>query len=156
MGFFESFIHILHGTEFLSFGIIPLKSPKPSPLKSFWLPKYPALDFIHLLIQHIPEKNFKMTLYYGLYARHRELDNTLNKAVPKSKHHILQSFIKWRNPSLYLLAAPLLTARNAAAKCCSRKFIMTTIEFLYKTSTNRKWRKPNTIPFDFFTCLYHT
>lgn len=26
----------------------------------------PAIDFIKLLIQHIPEKNFKMTQYYGL------------------------------------------------------------------------------------------
>lgn len=57
----------------------------------------PALDFIRLLIQHIPEKNFKMTRYYGLYARHREMDKKLHKAIPKSKHHILQSFTKWRN-----------------------------------------------------------
>lgn len=57
----------------------------------------PALDFIRLLILHIPEKNFKMTRYYGLYARHREIDKTLHKAVPKSKHQILQDFIKWRN-----------------------------------------------------------
>lgn len=57
----------------------------------------PALDFIRLLIQHIPEKNFKMTRYYGLYARHRELDKTLYKAIPKSKQQILQSFTKWRN-----------------------------------------------------------
>lgn len=56
----------------------------------------PALDFIRLLIQHIPEKNFKMTRYYGLYARHREMDQSLYKAIPKSKHQILQSFIKWR------------------------------------------------------------
>ena len=26
----------------------------------------PAIDFIKLLIQHIPEKNFKTTRYYGL------------------------------------------------------------------------------------------
>lgn len=57
----------------------------------------PALDFIRLLIQHIPEKNFKMIRYYGLYARHRDIDKTLHKAVPKSKHQILQDFIKWRN-----------------------------------------------------------
>lgn len=57
----------------------------------------PALDFMRLLIQHIPVKNFKMTRYYGLYARHREIDKTLHKALPKSKHQILQSFIKWRS-----------------------------------------------------------
>ena len=36
-----------------------------------------VLDFISLLIQHIPEKHFKMTRYYGLYARHRESDEML-------------------------------------------------------------------------------
>lgn len=56
----------------------------------------PVLDFIRLLIQHIPEKNFKMTRYYGLYARHREIDKALYKAIHKSKHHIFQSFTKWR------------------------------------------------------------
>jgi hypothetical protein len=57
----------------------------------------PVLDFIKLLIQHIPERNFKMTRYYGLYARHRELDKSLTKAVPKSKHKIILDFNKWRN-----------------------------------------------------------
>ena len=56
----------------------------------------PAMDFIKLLIQHIPDKQFKMIRYYGLYARHREQDNKLFKAVPKSKHAFLLSFNKWR------------------------------------------------------------
>ena len=57
----------------------------------------PVLDFIKLLIQHIPEKHFKMTRYYGLYARHRKSDQKLSKAVPKSKHKILLDFNTWRN-----------------------------------------------------------
>ncbi|MDD2978741.1 MAG: transposase [Hespellia sp.] len=56
----------------------------------------PVLDFIKLLIQHIPEKHFKMTRYYGLYARHREIDNSLHKAVSKSKHRIILDFNTWR------------------------------------------------------------
>lgn len=60
----------------------------------------PALDFMRLLIQHIPEKNFKMTRYYGLYARHREKDKSLYKAIPKSKHQLLRSFTKWRSSIL--------------------------------------------------------
>lgn len=59
--------------------------------------KLPVIDFIKLLIQHIPEKHFKMTRYYGLYARHRESDHSLRKAVPPSKHHIMKSFTLWRN-----------------------------------------------------------
>ena len=57
----------------------------------------PAMDFIKLLIQHIPDKQFKMIRYYGLYARHREQDSKLFKAVPESKHAFLLSFNKWRN-----------------------------------------------------------
>ena len=56
----------------------------------------PVMDFISLLIQHIPEKYFKMTRYYGLYARHRESDGKLRRAVPKSKNRILLNFNKWR------------------------------------------------------------
>ena len=60
------------------------------------------MDFISLLIQHIPEKYFKMTRYYGLYARHRKSDEKLRRAVPKSKHQILLDFNKWRQ--LFLLS----------------------------------------------------
>ena len=57
----------------------------------------PVLDFIQLLIQHIPEKHFKMTRYYGLYARRRELDKTIRKAISPCKHKILLDWNKWRN-----------------------------------------------------------
>ncbi len=56
----------------------------------------PVLDFISLLIQHIPEKHFKMTRYFGLYARHRNSDEKLRWAIPKSRHRILLDFNKWR------------------------------------------------------------
>ena len=56
----------------------------------------PVLDFIKLLIQHIPEKHFKMTRYYGLYARHREIDDSLHKAVARSKHRTILDFNTWR------------------------------------------------------------
>ena len=46
----------------------------------------PALDFISRLTQHIPEKHFKMIRYYGIYARHRESDQRLRRAVSKEKH----------------------------------------------------------------------
>ena len=49
----------------------------------------PAIDFIKRLIRHIPEKHFKMIRYGGLYARHREIDKTLFRAISKNKHRIL-------------------------------------------------------------------
>ena len=57
----------------------------------------PVLDFMQLLIQHIPEWNFKMTRYYGIYARHRKNDPLLRRAIHPSKHTIFQSFTRWRN-----------------------------------------------------------
>ena len=69
---------------------------------SFVKKTMPVLDFMKLLIQHIPQKHFKMTRYYGLYARHRETDKLLFKAVPKSKHKTLLDFNRWR--TLFLLS----------------------------------------------------
>ncbi len=57
----------------------------------------PVLEFISRLVQHIPEKNFKQIRYYGIYARHREPDKKLNRAVPKEKHKIILSFNRWRD-----------------------------------------------------------
>lgn len=56
----------------------------------------PVLEFMQRLIQHIPEKNFKMIRYYGLYARHHKQESKIHKAVAKEKHKILRSFNKWR------------------------------------------------------------
>ncbi len=63
---------------------------------SFVKKTLPAMDFIKLLIQHIPENNFKMTRYYGLYARHREIDSKLYKAIHKSKHKAILDLNTWR------------------------------------------------------------
>lgn len=62
--------------------------------------KLPAIDFINLLIQHIPEKHFKMIRYYGIYARHRESDNKLYRAVSKEAHKVLLDFNRWRTAIL--------------------------------------------------------
>ena len=60
----------------------------------------PALDFIKRLIRHIPEKNFKMIRYGGLYARHRKIDKNLRQAVSRAKHHVFCNFNKWRTAIL--------------------------------------------------------
>lgn len=39
----------------------------------------------------------KMTRYYGLYARHRDNDKKLRKAIQQSKHKFILSYSKWRN-----------------------------------------------------------
>lgn len=57
----------------------------------------PVLDFIQRLIRHIPEKNFKMIRYYGIYARHRNSDRKLRHIISKDKHRIFLSFNRWRD-----------------------------------------------------------
>ena len=60
----------------------------------------PAMEFIQRLIRHIPEKHFKMIRYGGIYARHREIDSKLYRAISKSKHHIYHSFNQRRTAIL--------------------------------------------------------
>ena len=60
----------------------------------------PAMEFIQRLIRHIPEKHFKMIRYGGIYARHREIDSKLCRAISRSKHHIYRSFNQWRTAIL--------------------------------------------------------
>lgn len=60
----------------------------------------PAMDFIQRLIQHIPEKHYKMIRYGGLYARHREIDKRLYRAIPRERHPFIRSFYEWRNAIL--------------------------------------------------------
>ena len=56
----------------------------------------PAMEFIEKLIQHIPEKHFKMIRYGGLYARRRKSDQKLNRIISPEKHQIYRSFNSWR------------------------------------------------------------
>ena len=60
----------------------------------------PALNFIERLIQHIPEKHFKMIRYAGLYARHRDIDKHLIRAISHQKHSVFNDFNKWRHAIL--------------------------------------------------------
>ena len=61
----------------------------------------PAMEFIQRLIRHIPEKNFKMIRYGGLYARHRDIDKKLHHAISKEAHNIYRSFNRWRAAILH-------------------------------------------------------
>lgn len=60
----------------------------------------PVMEFIQRLIRLIPEKHYKMIRYGGLYARHREIDQKLHRAVSRRKHYIYRSFNQWRTAIL--------------------------------------------------------
>lgn len=85
----------------------------------------PALEFMERLIQHIPEKNFKMIRYYGIYARHRESDKHLFKAIPKEKHKLLLSLNRWRESMAISFGYDPLQC-----SCCGNK--MSLLDIYYK------------------------
>lgn len=60
----------------------------------------PALTFISRLIQHIPEKHFKIIRYYGIYARHKKSVRSLRRFLSKEKYPISLSFNRWRDSIL--------------------------------------------------------
>ena len=41
-----------------------------------------------------------MIRYGGIYARHRDIDKNLNRAISKEKHSFLRGFNKWRTSQL--------------------------------------------------------
>lgn len=60
----------------------------------------PAIEFIKLLMQHIPEKHFKMIRYYGIYSRHRDIDKNLRRQHTSEQRRIFTSFTRWRESIL--------------------------------------------------------
>lgn len=104
----------------------------------------PALDFISLLIQHIPEPHYKMTRYYGLYARHRDNDKKLRKALHPSKLNFITGFTKWRtNIALSFGYDPLRCSK------CNTTMTLMDLYFNHKQSfsgemdTKGPWQKLN-------------
>lgn len=56
-----------------------------------WCRKFTVDEFITCLIQHIPQKNFKLLRYYGLYSRKKKIKECKQETITKyfhSKHAI--------------------------------------------------------------------
>lgn len=78
----------------------------------------PAMDFIKRLIRHIPEKHFKMIRYYGIYARHRDADKKLYRAMSCEKHRFFISFNRWRTLFLHSMGYDPLKC-----PCCGEEMV---------------------------------
>ena len=89
--------------------------------------KIPALAFIERLIQHIPEKYFKMIRYYGIYARHRKEDQKLYRAISKEKHKVLLSFNRWRDSILFSFGYDPLKC-----PCCGETIVFMELYYNHK------------------------
>jgi len=86
----------------------------------------PVMEFIERLIQHIPEKHYKMIRYGGIYARHRETDKKLHRAISREKHRIYRSFNQWRT-------AILLSFGYDPLKCgCGTTMLLLELYFNHK------------------------
>ena len=78
----------------------------------------PAMDFIKQLIRHIPEKHYKMIRYYGIYARHRDTDKKLHRAMSGEKHRFWITFNRWRSLFLHSMGYdPLM------CPCCGKEMV---------------------------------
>jgi hypothetical protein len=84
--------------------------------KGLVIERVPALEFIERLIQHIPEKHFKMIRYYGIYGRNRDFDKHIYRAVSKEKHKILRSFNRWRDSILFTFGYDPLECTKCGSK----------------------------------------
>lgn len=101
-----------------------------------------------------------MTRYYGLYARHREIDNQLHKAVPKSKHRILLDFNTWRKLFLLTMGYDPLQCPNCRHEMVFlelyHKHERVPLDELYKRTRIRHGLYPRSALLDFLSHLLHT
>uniref|UniRef100_UPI00261E22B1 transposase n=1 Tax=Clostridium sp. TaxID=1506 RepID=UPI00261E22B1 len=57
--------------------------------------KVPVFEFIKKVIIHIPDKNFKMVRYFGLYSRRNKDKDKFIKMIDKKIVQIKKSIEKW-------------------------------------------------------------
>ena len=108
----------------------------------------PALEFMERLVQHIPEKHFKMIRYYGIYARHRKSDEKLYRTVSKEKHKILLSFNSWRMSILSSFGYDPIECPHCKAKMTVLQIYYNhksvSLQELYeRTMRNSKYKPPS-------------
>lgn len=56
----------------------------------------PVFDFIKKLIIHIPDENFKVVRYYGIYAKEHKHSKKIFKMLSQNQIEIRQQLRKWR------------------------------------------------------------
>lgn len=86
----------------------------------------PVMEFIERLIRHIPEKHFKMIRYGGIYARCRDIDKHLFRAIPREKHKLYRSFNQWR------MAIALAFGYNPLKCKCGAKMVLLEMYYRHK------------------------
>lgn len=95
----------------------------------------PVMEFISRLIRHIPEKQFKMLRYYGIYARPHKQSPKLFRCMSSEKQAFLKRHMDWRNSILLSFGYDPL--------CCPKcNTSMVVLEVYYKkTALLERYRK---------------
>ena len=101
----------------------------------------PVLDFIKLLIFHIPEKHFKMLRYYGIYAKHHKQEKNLRKCFSNEKRNFLSSLLDWRNSILLSFGYDPLKCLSVVLPCWFWKFTIKKLHYL--NNIERQWDMVN-------------
>ena len=95
----------------------------------------PVMEFISRLIRHIPEKQFKMLRYYGIYARQHKQSPKLFRCMSSEKKAFLRRHMDWCNSILLSFGYDPL--------CCPKcNTSMVVLEVYYKkTALFERYRK---------------
>lgn len=89
-----------------------------------------AYEFIKRLIKHIPDKNFKVVRYYGLYAKEHRQSKKIFKLLNQTQIEIRQQLRKWN------LAIELSFGYDPTKCDCGGKLIFFELKVPTKTLPN--------------------
>ena len=92
--------------------------------------KIPVFEFIQRLIIHIPDEQFKMLRYYGIYSHKCKHHDKLIKRVKQSTINIQKNFLNGAKVLNYLLDMILLNAL-VVISCHSSTFIVKKILLIH-------------------------
>ena len=75
-----------------------------------------AYEFIKRIIRHIPEKNFKMIRYFGIYSRRSKGKVNFIKMIDKKIFDIKKSILNWENRILAIAGIDPCKCSNCGTK----------------------------------------
>ena len=88
----------------------------------------PVMDFIDRLVQHIPDRHFKMMRYFGIYAKHHKQESKIRKRYEGLKNPQYKAwndyFLTWKS-----LMISCFNVDPIECPCCKKDMTLMTIKF---------------------------
>lgn len=94
-----------------------------------------AIDFIGKVIRHIPEKNFKMIRYYGIYAKNTKHKNKFFKLIDEKVAEFRKKMKNWQTRILLTFGVNPLSCTS-----CGRQMKFNDIVY-YGVSVKERMKK---------------